>query len=104
VLSQGFGRERLQVNSVHFQGAGRLGDGLTVEARAPDGVVEAVSARVNDAPVLAVQWHPEWRTADNPDSQRFFRLLGQALRGELPKVEPMKPDPSKDPTRDPPQL
>ncbi|HLZ83213.1 MAG TPA: hypothetical protein VKQ54_06560, partial [Caulobacteraceae bacterium] len=35
-------------------------------------------------PVLAVQWHPEWRTADNPDSQAFFHLLGQALRGELP--------------------
>ena len=84
VLSQGLGRERLQVNSVHFQGAARLGEGLTVEARAPDGVVEAVSARVNDAPVLAVQWHPEWRTADNPDSQAFFHLLGQALRGELP--------------------
>jgi putative glutamine amidotransferase len=84
ILNQALGRERLEVNSVHFQGAGRLGEGLTVEARAPDGVVEAVSARVNDAPVLAVQWHPEWRTADNPDSQAFFRLLGQALRGELP--------------------
>jgi putative glutamine amidotransferase len=33
--------------------------------------------------VLAVQWHPEWRTAENPDSQAFFRLLGAALRGEL---------------------
>src|ERR1700678_1650269 len=28
VLNQGFGRDRLQVNSVHFQGAGRLGEGL----------------------------------------------------------------------------
>ena len=83
VLSRGLARDRLKVNSVHFQGVGRLGDGLSVEARAPDGVVEAVSTRVGGAPVLAVQWHPEWRTADNPDSQAFFRLLGQALRGEL---------------------
>ena len=83
LLSRGVGRDRLRVNSVHFQGAGRLGEGLTVEARSPDGIVEAVSARVNRAPVLAVQWHPEWRTADNPDSQAFFRLLGLALRGEL---------------------
>jgi putative glutamine amidotransferase len=83
MLSQALGRDNLRVNSVHFQGAGRLGEGLTVEALAPDGVVEAVSARVGDAPVLAVQWHPEWKTADNPDSQAFFRLLGQALRGEL---------------------
>lgn len=83
ILARTLGREHLKVNSVHFQGAGRLGDGLTVEAQAPDGVVEAVSARINGAPVLAVQWHPEWRTADNPDSQAFFHLLGQALRGEL---------------------
>ena len=83
VLNRGFGRDALTVNSVHFQGVGRLGDGLAVEARAPDGVIEAVSARVNGAPVLAVQWHPEWRTDANPDSQAFFRLLGRALRGEL---------------------
>jgi putative glutamine amidotransferase len=83
MLSRELGRDRLRVNSVHFQGVGCLGAGLTVEARAPDGLVEAVSARVNRAPVLAVQWHPEWRTAENPDSQAFFRLLGLALRGEL---------------------
>jgi len=83
LLALGFGRDALTVNSVHFQGIGRLGEGLSVEARAPDGVVEAVSARVNGAPILAVQWHPEWRTDANPDSQAFFRLLGRALRGEL---------------------
>jgi len=83
LLRREFGRDRLRVNSVHFQGVGRLGEGLSVEASAPDGLVEAVSAVVNGAPVLAVQWHPEWRTQDNPDSQSFFRLLGRALRGEL---------------------
>ncbi|MDR3507666.1 MAG: gamma-glutamyl-gamma-aminobutyrate hydrolase family protein [Caulobacteraceae bacterium] len=83
LLQKGLGRDRLKVNSVHYQGIDRLGSGLNAEARAPDGVVEAVSARVNGAPVLAVQWHPEWRPAANPDSQAFFRLLGQALRGEL---------------------
>ena len=91
VLNRGLGRDRLTVNSVHFQGVGRLGDGLSVEATAPDGVVEAVSARVNGAPVVAVQWHPEWRTRDNPDSQAFFRLLGSALRGELAPVDPRTP-------------
>ena len=83
VLAKGLGRERLTVNSVHYQGIGRLGDGLSVEARAPDGVIEAFSAEVGGAPVLAVQWHPEWQVEANPDSQGFFRLLGRALRGEL---------------------
>ena len=83
LLARGLGKDSLTVNSVHFQGVGRLGAGLSIEATAPDGVVEAVSAQVNGAPVLAVQWHPEWRTDANPDSQAFFRLLGRALRGEL---------------------
>ena len=56
--------------------------GLAVEATAPAGLVEAVSAKVGDAQVLAVQWHPEWRTDGNPDSQGFFRLFGRVLRGE----------------------
>lgn len=72
----------IMVNSVHYQGVGELGRGLAVEAIAPDGVTEAVSATVNGAPVLAVQWHPEWRTAENPQSQAFFRLLGEALRAK----------------------
>ena len=87
LLATGLGRDRLTVNSVHYQGIGRLGDGLSVEARARDGVIEAVSAQVGGAPVLAVQWHPEWRVAANPDSQDFFRLLGRALRGELAASE-----------------
>ena len=82
LLSRGLGRDVLSVNSVHFQAIDRLGDGLSVEATAPDGVVEAVSARIGAAQVLAVQWHPEWGADANPDSQGFFRLLGRVLRGE----------------------
>jgi putative glutamine amidotransferase len=81
VLARAFGRDRLSVSSVHYQGVDRLGAGLTAEALAPDGVVEAVSAEVNGAPVLAVQWHPEWNVQADPSSQAFFRLLGRALRG-----------------------
>ena len=80
VLATAFGAEAATVNSVHYQGVDRLGEGLAVEAVAPDGVVEAVSAVVNDAPVLAVQWHPEWRTELNPQSQAFFQVFGRALR------------------------
>lgn len=82
VLHRAYDREELNVISVHYQGADRLGAGLKVEAVAPDGVVEAVSANVNGAQVLAVQWHPEWRAHDEPDRQTFFRLMGKALRGQ----------------------
>jgi len=83
LLAAAYDRPSLDVNSVHYQGVGQLAESLTVEARAPDGLVEAFSARPNGAPLLAVQWHPEWATDTNRDSQTYFRLLGQALRGEL---------------------
>jgi putative glutamine amidotransferase len=82
VLRGAYGRDSLDVVSVHYQGVDKLGAGLAVEATAPDGVIEAVSAEVNGAPVLAVQWHPEWKAHENPQSQVFFKLLGKALRRE----------------------
>ncbi|MFW2851926.1 gamma-glutamyl-gamma-aminobutyrate hydrolase family protein [Sphingomonas sp. TX0543] len=82
VLGRALGKERIEVNSVHFQGVARLADGLRVEATAPDGVVEAFSATGHGAPVLAVQWHPEWHTAENDAAQAYFTLLGRALRGQ----------------------
>lgn len=82
MLARGLGKADLTVNSVHFQGIGKLAPGLTAEAHAPDGLVEAYSARPNGAPLLAVQWHPEWDADTNADSAAYFHLLGQALRGE----------------------
>lgn len=77
-LAAAYGRDRLTVNSVHYQAIDRLGPGLRVEARAPDGLIEAVSADN----LLAVQWHPEWAVDANPDSQAFFALMGAMLRKE----------------------
>ena len=74
------GVERLQVNSLHSQGVQTLGADLQVEARAPDGVIEAF--RVSNAPsfALAVQWHPEWKFRDNPFSSALFAAFGDAAR------------------------
>lgn len=82
ILERALGRPLVEVNSVHFQGVGTLAPGLTVEAEAEDGLVEAFSMDLGGAPLLAVQWHPEWETEKDPDSQTYFRLLGKALRGE----------------------
>lgn len=73
----------MQVNSVHYQGIDRLAEGLRIEALAPDGVVEAYSGTPHGAPLLAVQWHPEWAADDDADSAAYFKLMGQALRGDL---------------------
>lgn len=71
---------RFAVNSLHGQGVNRLAPGLRVEARSPDGVVEAVSAPARPGFVLGVQWHPEWRAADNPVSMALLRAFGDACR------------------------
>jgi putative glutamine amidotransferase len=47
------------VNSIHHQGVERLGDGLTIQARADDGVVEAIKGSGENF-LLGVQWHPEF--------------------------------------------
>ena len=81
-LAQTMGRGRHRVNSVHQQGIARLGSGLGVEAVAPDdGLVEAIWAEPCGAPVVGVQWHPEWDVAHNAQSRAFFHLLGRAAGG-----------------------
>jgi putative glutamine amidotransferase len=72
------GVSEIMVNSLHGQGINRLAPGLAVEARADDGLVEAY--RVADAMgfTLAVQWHPEWRFSENPDSIKLFTAFGEA--------------------------
>ena len=72
--------ERIQVNSLHNQGIDRLGAELAVEARAPDGVIEAFRVRDAQRFALAVQWHPEWKVMSNPFSRALFAAFGQASR------------------------
>lgn len=74
------------VNSLHGQGVKRLAPGARIEAQAPDGVVEAFSWQPDPADAEAVrggfnlclQWHPEWRAADNPVSRKIFKAFGEA--------------------------
>lgn len=69
----------IEVNSIHRQGIRRLAPGLTVEATAPDGVVEAVTLPAAPGFVFGVQWHPEYRAWENPYSQKIFAAFGAAV-------------------------
>ena len=64
----------------HGQGVKRLAPGLRVEARAPDGLVEAFSVADATGFALALQWHPEWHAAENPVSMRLLGAFGDATR------------------------
>ncbi len=73
----------LRVNSVHGQGVNRPAAGLRVEARAPDGLIEAFSIPEARGFSLALQWHPEWRPDEDPASTAIFKAFGDACRKRL---------------------
>jgi putative glutamine amidotransferase len=52
------------VNSVHHQGVKDLAPGFVVEARAPDGVIEAFR-HTGPVYVAGVQWHPEFHVGEH---------------------------------------
>ena len=82
------GAETVRTNTLHGQGICRAGPRVVIEGRAPDGTPEAI--RVEGAPgfALGVQWHPEWRAAEDPVSAPLFAAFGAACRawraGERP--------------------
>ncbi len=74
-LSKIFGTPTLKpVLSSHHQAVNRLGEGLVVNARADDGVVEGIEL-TNHPFAVAVQWHPE---AHPEDSMPLFQALIRA--------------------------
>jgi putative glutamine amidotransferase len=84
LFADALGDGPVTVNSVHYQAVQILGHDLVAQAHAPDGLVEAFSARVGAAQVLGVQWHPEWDADRNPQSRWFFTALGEAMGAEPP--------------------
>lgn len=74
---------QMMVNSIHGQGIDRLGAGLTAEAHAPDGLIEALHVDGAKTFALGVQWHPEWKVMENPQYLAIFRAFGEACRNRM---------------------
>ncbi|MFI1534843.1 gamma-glutamyl-gamma-aminobutyrate hydrolase family protein [Streptomyces anandii] len=72
-VARATGADKLEASCYHHQHLDRLGDGLTVTARAADGTVEAVE--LPGIPLLAVQWHPEDTAHEDAAQQRLFDTL-----------------------------
>ena len=68
---------RLAVNSAHHQAVARAGDGVVVDAVAPDGIVEGIEDPRRHF-CLGVQWHPEFELSDG--DRRIFRALVMAAQ------------------------
>lgn len=80
VFSRWAGANVALVNSLHGQGADRLAPNLRPLAHAPDGLVEAFEVLGARNFAYAVQWHPEWRTAESALNSALFAAFGEACR------------------------
>lgn len=74
-----FGETFLKVNSLHHQGLKDIAPPLRVAGHAPDGLVEVVE--IPDHPfAVAVQWHPEWLTDQQPTRNLFKAFVDAAKK------------------------
>jgi putative glutamine amidotransferase len=77
-IAEIFGEPIIRVNSLHHQGLKDIASSLRVTGYAPDGLVEAIE--LPDHPFgLAVQWHPEWLTDQEP-TRNLFQKFVEATR------------------------
>ncbi len=76
-LAAATGRQ-LKGKSYHHQAVDRVGKGLKVTAKSPDGTVEAIEAEDKEWEV-AVQWHPE-RSRDDQANKALIKAFVDAAR------------------------
>lgn len=79
ILSNILGENTHKVNSLHGQGIKTLGQGLSVEAFAPDGLIEAISYIDENSYAVGVQWHPEWNFKQDKLSTALFKSFGEKV-------------------------
>lgn len=85
VLARIVGAGRIEVNSLHRQAIDAPGRGIVPEARAADGVIEAVSVAGAPAFAVGVQWHPEYWVGCDAASAKLFAAFGDAVRAHSRK-------------------
>ena len=76
-LAEVFGEPILRVNSLHHQGLKDIAAPVRVAGHAPDGLVEAIELPEHPFGV-AVQWHPEWLTDQEPTRNLFKKFVEAA--------------------------
>lgn len=77
LLARVLGTESLEPSSWHHQAVRAVAQRLLPVAWSPDGVVEGLELPGHPF-LLAVQWHPEQRAAEDPAEQRLFDAFVRA--------------------------
>jgi len=78
LLAKTVGKTNVLANSSHKQAVNKVGRGLRIVAKSPDGIIEATEDPT--FPLwIGVQWHPE-RISDEEDHMKLFKLLVERAR------------------------
>lgn len=72
------GAEEIAVNSAHHQAVDKPGQGVAVNAAAPDGVIEGIELAEHPF-CLGVQWHPEYHVS-GADRKIFEALVAACAK------------------------
>jgi putative glutamine amidotransferase len=91
VLAEIAGTANAMVNSLHGQGINKPAPGMTVDAVATDGTIEALSITSARGFALGVQWHPEFQAAEDPLSRALFEVFGSAARQRAAERSGLRP-------------
>lgn len=71
------GKDSVMVNSSHHQAIAKLGQGLRVNARSSDGIIEGIECASGS--FLGVQWHPESLHYEHGDHASLFKAFVESL-------------------------
>jgi len=71
-LAAALGAQHARSVCLHHQSVDRVGEGLVVSARSPDGVVEGLERVGDEGWLVAVQWHPEELAGEGGRHQALF--------------------------------
>ena len=74
------GAQEVMTNSLHGQGIKTAGNRVVLDGCAPDGTPEAIYIEGAPGFTLSVQWHPEYRAAEDTVSHTLFSAFGDAAR------------------------
>ncbi|MEL7300141.1 MAG: gamma-glutamyl-gamma-aminobutyrate hydrolase family protein [Pseudomonadota bacterium] len=85
-----FGSEVVRTNTLHGQGIKALAPTLVIDGTAPDGTPEAIYVAGGAGFALGVQWHPEYRAAEDPVSRPLFEAFGAAARDWAAGLRPQE--------------
>lgn len=78
LLSELTTQTNIKVNTTHHQAIDQIAQGLTISARAPDGIIEAIESRDYKF-LVGVQWHSEYQNSEL-DRNLFKRFVEESAK------------------------